>query len=125
MRHRSRQRGISFLGLLLLAVVVGFGVLIGLKLFPVYLESYKIDKAMTGVLSDPGTVKAGKAEILHSLFRRLDIDDVQAVNEGNWKDHVTLTLKNGRAEMEIQYRKETPLFGNLSIVATFDKTATN
>jgi len=54
MSFRNKQRGLGFLGLIVLVGVLGFTAVIGLKLFPVYMDAWKIDSVMNAVISEPG-----------------------------------------------------------------------
>ncbi len=121
----ARQRGMSGWGVLLLLVVIGFGSVIGLKLAPVYIESFKIDKALKGVISDPELGTRRKQEIKYALIKRFDIDDVKRVSEKNFKDTVTITKKGKKVSIDVEYRAEKPLFGNISVVVDFAKHVEN
>ena len=121
MRFKNRQRGISFLGLITLVGILGFAAVIGLKLIPIYMESWKIDGIMDAVISDPDVNTQTRQEVIDSLLKRLDIDAVEAVNYGNWRDSLTVTKRKNNTTIEVFYRVETPLIGNLTLVAEFDK----
>lgn len=121
MRLKNRQRGISFLGLITIVAVLGFASVIGLKLIPIYMESLKIDSIMDAVISDPEVNTLTKQEVIDSLLKRLDIDAVEAVNYTNWRDSLTVTKRKNNTTIEVFYRVETPLIGNLTLVAEFDK----
>ncbi|MCP5155177.1 MAG: DUF4845 domain-containing protein [Ectothiorhodospiraceae bacterium] len=125
MRSIRRQRGMSGWMLLLLLILGGFGVLVGLKLIPVYLESLKIDKAMQSVLEDREIEARTKGEIVMGLLRRLDIDDVTRINELNWQEFVKVEKKGKQVEISVIYSRVEPLFLNLSILAEFEKHASN
>lgn len=125
MRSMRRQRGMSGWMLLLLLILGGFGVLIGLKLIPVYLESFKIDNAMESVLEDRDIGERTKGEIVMALLRRLDIDDVTRINERNWQEFVKVEKRGTQVEITVVYTRVEPLFVNLSILAEFEKRARN
>ena len=122
-RLGARQRGASFWTMLLFVVVFGFLAVIGIKLVPIYLESWKIDKAITAVVNDTSVKNLTKPEIARALVRRLDIDDVRRINDHTWKEFVKITKRQNKLLLEVNYRVETPLFGNLSLVADFEKSA--
>ena len=46
---RARQRGITLIGLLILAVLVGIVGLAGMKLVPMYINDMKLAKALDGI----------------------------------------------------------------------------
>ena len=120
MSFRKRQRGLSFLGLIVLVGILGFAVVIGLKLIPIYMDSWKIDGVMESVIKEPGIKEQSRREVIELMLKRLDINAVDAVNYGN-KAPITVTKRKNNVTINIFYRVETPLIGNLSLVAEFDK----
>lgn len=125
MSFRNRQRGLSFLGLIALAGILGFAAVIGLKLFPIYMDSWKIDGIMEAVISDPAVNTQSRQEITQALMKRLDIDAVDAVNYKNYGDSLTITKRKNQTTIDIYYKVTTPLIGNLSLVAEFDKSVSS
>jgi hypothetical protein len=123
MSFKRRQRGLSFLGLIALVGILGFASVIGLKLIPIYMDAWKIDGAMNAVINDPQIHEWSRKEVINSMLKRLDIDSVEAVNYSNYKESLTVTKKGKQTTINVFYRVETPLIGNLSIVAEFDKSA--
>jgi len=121
----KRQRGMSIMMGLFVLIVVAFIGLVGLKLFPVYTESMKIDHALQGLIDDPSLSSQTPKDMAFSLVRRLDIDGVYLIKESNWKDYMTITKSKGKVEITVKWRKEIPLFANLSLVADFDKDVLN
>lgn len=120
MSLRKRQRGLSFLSLMAIVGILGFSAVVGLKLFPIYMDSWKIDGIMKAVISQPGINEQSRKEIFDAMMKRLDIDAVDAVNYRN-SDALTITKRKNNVTINIFYRVETPLIGNLSLVAEFDK----
>ena len=120
MSLRKRQRGLSFLSLMAIVGILGFSAVVGLKLFPIYMDSWKIDGIMKAVISQPGINEQSRREIYDAMMKRLDIDAVDAVNYRN-SDALTITKRKNNVTISIFYRVETPLIGNLSLVAEFDK----
>ena len=125
MRYRGGERGITFIGLMFVLVILAFVGLFGLKLFPIYMESFKIDKAMDSLISDSKISERSKQEIRGALIKRLDIDSVKAVGHGNMKEHLEITKNGGNVSLDLTYEQETPLFGNISLLVTFDKHVEN
>ncbi len=125
MSFRKRQRGISFLGLIAIAGILGFSVVIGLKLIPIYMDSWKIDTVMKAVISEGGINQQSRKEVIESMLKRLDIDAVEAVNYRNYKESLTIAKRKNKTTINIFYRVETPLIGNLTLVAEFDKSVSS
>lgn len=125
MKRYQRQQGITATGLILWLIVLGFAALLTLRLFPIYMESFKIDTAMQSVIEDPALVKKSNGEIIEALLRRFEIDDVQRIGRRNYRSHVKIEKKRDKVAIMVTYRAEAPLFRNLSLVADFHKQAQN
>ena len=125
MSFRKRQRGMSFLSLMAIAGMLGFAAVIGLKLFPVYMDSWKIDGIMEAVIGEAGINQQSRQEVIESMLKRLDIDAVDAVNYRNYKESMTITKRKNKTTINIHYRVETPLIGNLTLVAEFEKSVSS
>lgn len=125
MQHHQRHQGIAALGLISWLIVIGFGTLLTLRLFPIYMESFKIDTAMKSVIEDPALERKPNREIIEALLRRFDIDDVKRIDARNYREHVKIEKKQGKIAILVTYRAEAPLFRNLSLVADFHKQTKN
>jgi Tfp pilus assembly major pilin PilA len=121
----KRQRGLSFLGLIVLVGILGFAAVIGLKLVPIYMDSWKIDGVMESVIKEPDITRQSRQEVIELMLKRLDINAVDAVNYSNWKESLTVSKRKNNTSINVNYRIETPLIGNLSLVAEFDKTVSS
>ena len=121
----KRQRGLSFLGLIALVGILGFAAVIGLKLVPIYMDSWKIDGIMESVIKEPDITQQSRQEVINLMLKRLDINAVDAVNYSNSKQSLTVTTRNNTVTINVNYAIETPLIGNLSLKAIFDKTVSS
>ncbi|NCF29755.1 MAG: DUF4845 domain-containing protein [Gammaproteobacteria bacterium] len=125
MSFKNRQRGLSFLSLIALVGMLGFAAVIGLKLIPVYMDSWKIDGVMTAVISEPGVNEQSRQEVIESMLKRLDIDAVEGVNYSNYKERLTVTKRKNNVTIDVNYEITTPLIGNLSLLAVFEKSVSS
>lgn len=125
MSFRKRQRGISFLSLIAIVGMLGFAAVLGLKLIPIYMDSWKIDGVMEAVINESGIDEQSRQEVISSLLKRLDINAADAVNYTNYKESLTVTKRKKKVTINIFYRVETPLIGNLTLVAEFDKSVSS
>ena len=121
MSFRKRQRGMSFLGLIAIVGILGFSAVIGLKLFPIYMDSWKIDGIMESVIKQPDIKEQSPREVIELMLKRLDINAVDAVNYSNYKESLSVTKRKNNVTIDVFYRVVTPLIGNLSLIAEFDK----
>jgi len=125
MSFRNKQRGLGFLGLIVLVGVLGFTAVIGLKLFPVYMDAWKIDSVMNAVISEPGINDQSRQEVIESMLKRLDIDAVDSLNYSNHGDRMSVIKRKNSVTINVNYEITTPLLGNLSLLAQFDKTVSS
>ncbi|RKZ35082.1 MAG: hypothetical protein DRQ37_07020 [Gammaproteobacteria bacterium] len=125
MKNLKAQRGMSPVTLILILALAGFLGITGLKLLPFYLDSMKIDKAMAGLIEAGGLGSKSKREIQDMLIKRMDIDAVDAVTYKNYKELIKVTKNKDKVTVSIVYTSETPLAGNLTILADFDKFVEN
>lgn len=125
MNLKRRQQGMTFWMLLFVLSVLGFAFFVTLKLFPMYLESFKIDRAIESVAKDPGVGDWAKTDIKDRLVKRFDIDDVTRITERNFHQYVDINKKGRRVRITVDYRAEAHMVGNLYLVADFRKRASN
>jgi hypothetical protein len=125
MSFKNKQRGIGFLGLIVLAGVLGFTAVIGLKLFPVYMDSWKIDSIMDAVINEPGINDQSRREITEMMIKRLDIDAVESLNYSNAGQRMSIVKRKNNVTINVNYEITTPLLGNLSLLAAFDKSVSS
>ena len=125
MSFKNKQRGIGFLGLIVLAGVLGFTAVIGLKLFPVYMDSWKIDSIMDAVINEPGINDQSRREITEMMIKRLDIDAVESLNYSNAGQRMSIVKRKNNVTINVTYEITTPLLGNLSLLAAFDKSVSS
>ena len=115
---RRRQGGITLLGFILIAAVVGFFVFIAIRLFPMYQEYYSVKSALKGLSNEPGIGNTDPARIQDLFFRRLYISYAENVK----KEHVKITRVDNGWQMNVKYEIRRPLLGNLDVVGKFDAT---
>ena len=93
MELARKQRGIGMLNLLYVLVTLAAFGLVGLKLLPLYLEGFKVQKAITAVAAAPGATERTPKELAYSVVKRLDIDGVTRIKERTWKEYLTIKIR--------------------------------
>lgn len=119
MYNAHTQRGMSGIGLIFVFALIGFFVLVTLKLYPAYIDNFKVTTAMDSLKSQSGIGEKGKAEVIALLMKRLNIDNVDSVKPSN------IEIKpraGGGLILGIKYETRGALFGNLDFVVRFDKS---
>lgn len=99
----ASQRGISFIGLLFLGVVLAFVAIVGAKVVPTATEYMSIVKAAKKAAGDGDTVPAVRA----SFDRTASVDYITSITG---KD-LDVTKVNDKVVVRFAYDKEIPLFG--------------
>lgn len=116
---QQRQRGMTFLGILVLVVVVGVWVYAAIRLTPKYLEYMKVATTLEKVRdeheSTPGTTEF---MLMKAVERRFNIESVTAITE---KD-IEIKRDGDVFTMRAAYDETVPLVGNVSFLVSFDKT---
>jgi hypothetical protein len=115
-----QQRGMSMLAGLAIAAMCAVLIITALKLFPVYMEYYNILGIIEQVKQDSSLKGAPKEKILTAISKRLSMGDVKSLT----KDDYRVTKIQGRDAytIDLYYEVRKPLFGNLSIVAEFERS---
>lgn len=125
MELARKQRGIGMLNLLYVLVTLAVFGLVGLKLLPLYLEGFKVQKAITAVAAAPGATERTPRELAYSVVKRLDIDGVTRIKERNWKEYLTIKIRGKAVSIQAEYQAVVPLFMDISLLTHFRYDATN
>ncbi len=116
MKTMKTQRGMTLTSFLVVAIVVGFGLYIAMKLFPMYQEYYSVKAALKGVAQEPGVAGMEPGQVQQMFFRRLYINYSENVKPEN----VKMKRINGGWDMIVNYEVRRPLVGNLDVVGKFE-----
>jgi hypothetical protein len=108
----ASQRGLSLLGLIVLGVILVFGALLTLKVFPTATEFVAVKRAIVKARTD-GT----DAQSIRVAFdRAAAIDDITSVTG---KDLVVQREPGGGYQVSFAYEKRIPLFGPASLLLDY------
>ena len=116
-----KQRGITLMGFIMVATVLGFFALMGFKLFPAYSEYYGVIQGMKAVAALPGSGNMELGDLQRSLQKNFDVGYVDTVMG---KDATLVRDKTAGNQLNMTYEYRKPLFYNLDYVAKFDYTVT-
>ena len=118
----NKQKGITLVGMLLVAGGIFFIALIAMKIVPAYIEFFSVKKVLSAMASDPALPTMSVKEIRESFGRRASIDNISAVKGAD----LDISRVDGETVVTAEYSVKTPLFGNLSAWMDFSgSTAKN
>jgi hypothetical protein len=115
---RQRERGMTFIGLLCILVLVGAIGYAGVRLVPVYLNYMKLARTMESAATEFKGENADLSGVRKSLDRHWAIEDITAVEQ---KD-IEITKDNGGLQLHVAYDDTVPYVANISLSVHFDKT---
>ena len=110
----NKQRGVSFLVIFLIGVVLALGAVGAMKIAPAYTEFISIKKAIMAVAAGEGRT-GSVAEIRKAFDRRANVDNITAVTAGE----LEVSKEGGDIVIAFAYTKKIPLFKNLSLTIDF------
>jgi Domain of unknown function (DUF4845) len=116
MRHS--QRGITFIGWLVLLVPVAIVVYAGIRLTPIYLNYMRVSKALSQTASEAKGGDVGNGQAMRvSLGKRFDIEGITHPTA----EEIDVHRQNDHWVAIADYEDVAPVFGNVSLLVQFHK----
>lgn len=117
----AKQRGVTLIGWVVLLIPMAIVIYAGIRLAPVYLNYMKVARSLEEIRSEVhGNDASGMAMIRASLERHFD---VQSIDYPTVKD-IKVTRDGHAWVVEAAYDDQAPLFSNVFILVSFDKSVT-
>lgn len=110
-----RQKGLSFVGWIIIVAVFGLLLITFFKVFPMYYDNFKLRAALEALAVDSTIDSKSKREIWDSIQKRLYIEGIKSIT----RENVAMERKDGRTTVTITYEAEDDYVGNLFIGARF------
>ncbi|MFI3187122.1 MAG: DUF4845 domain-containing protein [Methylococcaceae bacterium] len=111
----KRQQGLTLISIIFILGLIGFFVMLTLKIVPIYLDHNKVASAMSALKATPDIQTLSEAGIRESLSKRFNINYVYDVKAEDIK-----IIKHGNyLKVDIEYETVVKLVGNLSALAEF------
>jgi hypothetical protein len=107
---RQKQRGITFLGLIVVGAVLVFGAIVGMQVFPTYIEFLAVEKAAKKSASG-STV----AEVRTIFDKAAQIDDITSIAG---KD-LDIGKQGDKVVVSFSYQREIHLGGPAYLVMKY------
>jgi uncharacterized membrane protein YhiD involved in acid resistance len=120
MLTRAKQNGMTFWGLLMVAALFIFFVILFFKLLPPYMEHAKVKTALENIAHQPDASNMEKAQIKAAFDRRFNIESVDDIDLNK---ALSVEKKPGSMTIRIAYERRVPLAYNVTALIEFDDTA--
>ncbi|MCX7095791.1 MAG: DUF4845 domain-containing protein [Methylobacter sp.] len=111
----QRQQGLTLISLVFVLGLIGFFVLLTLKIVPIYLDHGKVQSALAALKEMPDIQTLSEPEIRESLTKRFNINYVYDVT----KDEIKVIKHGDYLKVDIEYETVVKLVANLSLLAEF------
>ena len=115
---RKHQRGVTAIGWLVLLIPVAICVYAGIRIGPLYLNYMNVVHSLNMVSTEIDNASATAAGIRTAIGKHFDVEYISYPDVKDLK----ITRDNGNWKVQANYDDQAPLFSNVSILVTFDKT---
>lgn len=110
----NRQRGVTFIGFVMLLAIVGFFAYAAMRLVPIYTEYYAVVSAMKAVAAESGAAEMQPGDIRNMLLKRFDVSYVSSVRPNDIR-----ISRDRNPSITIAYEVRKPFISNVDIVVSF------
>jgi hypothetical protein len=111
---RNKQRGLSFLVIFLIGVVLALGAVGAMKIAPAYTDFITAKKAIVAIAASEG--RTGSVTDIRKAFDRYsNVNNITVVTPGE----LEISKDGGDVVISFAYSKKIPLFANVSLLIDF------
>ena len=110
-----KQKGVTFVGMVVVAILVVLVAVLGLRLLPAYMEYYTVKNTMKQIAYDPELKGATASQVKRAFDRHAAIDNITVVGP----EDLDISIEGGQVSVGVEYVKKVPLFGNVSFCIDF------
>lgn len=116
MNSLRKQRGMGMLGMLLIAIMVGFFIMVAIKAIPGYLEYLTVRDIVIRAAEDFDRETDQISDIRLQLATFLNTNQVRNID---YKD-IEIARKDGKTIIDASYEERIPLFWRVDMVMKYD-----
>jgi hypothetical protein len=115
------ERGVTFLGWVIILVPVALVLYAGIRITPLYLEYMKVTRTLEQVRDELKGDQPDVAMIRNAIEKRFDVEDVTVMTVRD-ADKLKITKVGSGYKVEAIYQATAPYVSNVSLLVNFDKT---
>ena len=119
-----RQKGMTFLGFVILMAVIAAFVLFGLRLFPLYNTKMGLVSVMKSVASQPNAENFNQTDVWKVFYNNADIQGLRVFTEQVVREQVKLEKnEDGSGKtIHVTFEERNKLFDDIELILVFDET---
>lgn len=117
MSNVTRQRGISFLGVLVCLAASAVLVVGALRCLPPWVEHFAVRRSVESLRADAGVTRQ---ELRAAFDRQAEVEGITGLSGSD----LHITRVNEGFELSYSYERRVHLFGNVSVVFDFEGSVT-
>jgi len=114
----NRQKGLTFISIMLILGLIAFFVMLALKVGPIYMNHNKVVSTLVAVENMPGVENMTKREIELTIAKRLSMNYVDKIKF----DDFEIIRRDNLLTVSIDYERVEKLMGNLSVLVEFSES---
>lgn len=114
----NRQKGLTFISIMLILGLIAFFVMLGLKVGPIYMNHSKVVSTLAAVENMQGVENMSKREIELTIAKRLSMNYVDKIKF----DDFEIIRRDNLLTVSIDYERVEKLMGNLSVLVEFSES---
>ena len=116
---QSRQRGLTMIGFLFVAVVLVMIAMLAMKLVPAYIEYFSVKKILATMGQEFDLKSKSNADIRNDFVRRAEVGYVTVVKP----EDLSINRHGAVPVISADYTYRTKLVGNVSLVVDFSASS--
>ena len=113
-----QQRGATLITWLVIFMMIGFFIMLGLRLAPIYMQNYTVKNIIEDLQTEPMIGRKPVGEIRQMLLRRFDINGIRELG----RDNVKISRSGGTTKVEVAYETRQHIVANVDVVVTFNES---
>ena len=116
MNMRHSQSGMSVIGMLVIAIMVGFFVMCAVRMVPPYMEYLTVKQLVTKIATEKAAEDVTIPDIRRRIANLFNTNQIYALSPRD----VKVYRKDGKTYIDASYEVRTPVAGKVSAIMNFD-----
>ena len=116
MNVRHRQSGMSYIGMLIIGIMVGFFAMCAIRMVPPYMEYLTVKEVVTKIATEQAAGDVSIPDIRRRIANLFNTSQIYALSPRD----VKVYRKDGKTYIDASYEVRTPVAGRIDSIMSFD-----